>query len=49
MKARTLLFSLAGFAAYVTGGAAQSPNPFGTPSADQPTPTASIDAVAGSR
>src|SRR6187455_859089 len=33
----------------VAGGAAQSPNAFGIPSADQPAPAAAIDAVAGSR
>lgn len=33
----------------VTGGAAQSPHPFGIPSADQPAPSATIDAVSGSR
>ena len=35
--------------AWVTAGLAQSRNAFGTPSADQPTPTAAIDAAAGSR
>ena len=49
MRPRSLLISLAGIAAWVAGGIAQSPNPFGIPSADQPTPTATIDAVAGSR
>ena len=49
MKQRSLLISLACFAAWVASGIAQSPNPFGIPSADQPTPTATIDAVAGSR
>jgi gamma-glutamyltranspeptidase/glutathione hydrolase len=33
----------------LTAGTAQSPNPFGTPSPDNPTPGAGIKAVAGSR
>jgi gamma-glutamyltranspeptidase / glutathione hydrolase len=36
-------------AAWVAGGAAQSQNPFGTPSADKPQPGSSINAVPGSR
>ena len=48
MRRFSLLISLAGVVC-VAGGAAQSPNPFGIPSADQPTPGAAIDAVSGSR
>lgn len=36
-------------AAWVVSTAAQSPNPFGLPSSDKPSPAASIEAVAGSR
>jgi gamma-glutamyltranspeptidase/glutathione hydrolase len=43
------LISVFGIAVFVARGAAQSPNPFGIPSPDQPAPTAAIDAVAGSR
>jgi len=49
MRHLALLVSLAGVAVWVTSGIAQSPHPFGIPSPDQPTPTAAIDAVAGSR
>ena len=49
MRPFSLLISAAGVAVWVASGTAQSPNPFGTPSTDQPTPTAAIDAVAGSR
>ena len=49
MRHLSLLISAAGVAVWVASGTAQSPNPFGIPSADQPTPTAAIDAVAGSR
>jgi len=48
MRRFAILISLVGIV-WVAGGAAQSPNPFGIPSADQPTPAAAIDAVAGSR
>ena len=37
------------WAAWVAGGAAQSQNPFGTPSADKPQPGSTINAVPGSR
>jgi gamma-glutamyltranspeptidase/glutathione hydrolase len=43
------LISVFGIAVFVARGAAQSPNPFGIPSPDQPAPAAAIDAVAGSR
>ena len=36
-------------AAWVTPGTAQSPNAFGTPSSDEPSPAAAIEATAGSR
>ncbi len=49
MKHLALRVSLAGVAVWVAGGIAQSPHPFGIPSPDQPTPTATIDAVPGSR
>jgi len=39
----------AAIGAYAVSGSAQSPNPFGIPSAEQPTPSATIDAVPGSR
>jgi gamma-glutamyltranspeptidase/glutathione hydrolase len=45
----SLLISLTGIAVWAASGTAQSPNPFGIPSADQPTPTAAIDAAPGSR
>ena len=48
MRRLFFLLSLLGVV-WVAGGAAQSPHPFGTPSADQPTPSGTIDAVAGSR
>jgi gamma-glutamyltranspeptidase/glutathione hydrolase len=49
MRPLPLLISALGVAVWVAGGIAQSTNPFGIPSADQPSPTAAIDAVAGSR
>ncbi|HUP41088.1 MAG TPA: gamma-glutamyltransferase family protein [Vicinamibacterales bacterium] len=49
MRHLSWLVSAAGVAVWVASGTAQSPNPFGIPSVDQPTPTASIDAVPGSR
>ncbi|RPI53637.1 MAG: gamma-glutamyltransferase family protein [Acidobacteria bacterium] len=49
MRPLSLLITLAGIAAWAGTGIAQSSNPFGIPSADQPTPTAEIDAVAGLR
>ena len=49
MRPLSLLISLCGIAVFVASGAAQSPNPFGIPSPDQPAPTAAIDTVAGSR
>ena len=45
----SLLIAIAAAAVWVVVVAAQSPNPFGIPSADQPTPSATVDAVAGSR
>ena len=41
--------TLAALILFAATGTAQSPNPFGIPSADQPTPGAAIDAVSGSR
>ncbi len=41
MRRFAILISLVGVAVWAAGGAAQSPNPFGIPSADQPTPGAS--------
>jgi gamma-glutamyltranspeptidase/glutathione hydrolase len=49
MKRLCLLLVLAAVATWAAAAVAQSPNAFGIPSADQPTPSASIDAVAGSR
>ncbi len=49
MRHLSLLTSAVGIAVWVASSAAQSSNPFGTPSPDQPAPTAAIDAVAGSR
>src|SRR5688572_1946724 len=49
MRRISLLISLAGVAIWAASGTAQSPNPFGMPSADQPMPGATIDAVSGSR
>ena len=49
MRHLSLLISIVGIAVWVASSAAQSPNPFGTPSPDQPAPTAAIDAVGGSR
>jgi gamma-glutamyltranspeptidase/glutathione hydrolase len=40
---------LAVMTAWAATSTAQSPNPFGIPSPDQPTPSSAIDAVAGSR
>src|SRR5690242_20383449 len=48
MRRLAILISLVGIV-WVAGGAAQSPHPFGIPSVDQPTPSATIDAVSGSR
>ena len=48
MRRPSFLLLLLGIV-WVAIGAAQSPHPFGTPAADQPTPSATIDAVAGSR
>ena len=44
-----VLFAAASVTGWVATGMAQSSNAFGTPSADQPTPGAAIDAVPGSR
>ena len=49
MKRLPLLVALAGICGWAAAVVAQSPNPFGIPSADQPTPSATIDAIAGSR
>ena len=49
MKHLSLVICLAGIAAWTLTGTAQSPNPFGIPSADQPRLPAAIDTVAGSR
>jgi gamma-glutamyltranspeptidase/glutathione hydrolase len=49
MRRLSALASAAAVTAWVASGTAQSPNPFGIPSADQPTPAAAIDAAAGSR
>ncbi len=49
MRYLSLFASAAGVAIWVASGIAQSPHPFGIPSPDQPTPSASIDAVPGSR
>src|SRR5688572_32893066 len=46
---RPIFLITAAVAISVTSGTAQSPNPFGIPTAEQPTPSATIDAVAGSR
>src|ERR687888_2494640 len=48
---RHVVFAVAvlGLVAMLATPTAQSPNPFGIPSADQPTPGADIEAVAGSR
>ena len=46
---RASLIVAATIAAWGVAGIAQSPNPFGAPSADQPMPAAAIDAVPGSR
>lgn len=44
-----VLAAMAAASALVISGRAQSPNPFGIPSADNPIPGATVDAVAGSR
>ncbi len=49
MKPLSLSISVAGVAVLAVTGSAQSPNPFGIPSADKPMPTAAIEAVPGSR
>ena len=49
MKRLSLLFALAGICGWAAAAVAQSPTPFGIPSADQPAPSATIDAVSGSR
>ena len=49
MRPLSVLISAAGVAVWVASSTAQSPNPFGIPSSAQPTPTAAIDAAAGSR
>jgi gamma-glutamyltranspeptidase / glutathione hydrolase len=46
---RRLLLIAGAVAVSVISGIAQSPHPFGIPSAEQPTPSSTIDAVAGSR
>ncbi len=48
MKHLSLVICLA-VAAWTITATAQSPNPFGIPSADQPSPAATIDTVPGSR
>src|SRR6185436_3870340 len=49
LKPLPLFVALAGVAIWALTAGAQSPNPFGTPSVDQPTPGAAIDTVPGSR
>ena len=49
MKPLSLSISAAGIAVLAVTATAQSPNPFGIPSADKPMPTAAIEAVPGSR
>jgi gamma-glutamyltranspeptidase/glutathione hydrolase len=49
MRPLSLLISIGGIAVWAASGTAQSPSAFGIPSADQPTPSAAIDAVSGSR
>jgi len=49
MRSTLFLIAAAAIGAYAVSGSAQSPNPFGIPSAEQPTPSATIDAVPGSR
>ena len=46
---RAVLFVALAIAVWVATGAAQSPNAFGTPSADKPNPGGAIPAVPGSR
>jgi gamma-glutamyltranspeptidase/glutathione hydrolase len=46
---RTLIAAVFAIAVLAAGGHAQSPNPFGLPSADKPQPAAGIAAVPGSR
>ena len=47
--ARTVVAGAALLVAWVAAGIAQSPNPFGRPSADKPQPAAGINAAPGSR
>jgi gamma-glutamyltranspeptidase/glutathione hydrolase len=49
MKRAAFFICASGIAFGVVVSRAQSPNPFGIPSADQPTPAAAIEAVPGSR
>ncbi len=49
MKRASLLILVAGITAGAVTSLAQSPNPFGIPSADQPNPGSAIDTVPGSR
>ena len=49
MKHHSLFLAAVSIAVWALTGAAQSPNPFGVPSADKPMPTAAIEAVPGSR
>ena len=49
MKHHALFIGAVTIAVWAVTGAAQSPNPFGIPSAEQPMPTAKIEAVPGSR
>jgi gamma-glutamyltranspeptidase/glutathione hydrolase len=49
MRPLSLLIAVVGTATWVASGIAQSPNAFGIPSADQPTPSSEIDAIAGVR
>ena len=48
-KVRTVVAGAALLIASVAVGVAQSPNPFGQPSADKPQPGAAITAAPGSR
>jgi gamma-glutamyltranspeptidase/glutathione hydrolase len=47
--ARVISLAAAALAIWCVAGRAQSPTPFGTPTADRPQPAADIDAVPGSR
>ena len=49
MKSLSAFLCASGIALCIATSTAQSPNPFGIPTAEQPMPTASIDAVPGSR